>query len=98
MFFLGVPADSVWDLFGVYWVVWCLKNGYDGLFRTLGGNLKTFLSNLDFLHSVYMKTMYSNMTVPQFRVEDIDEKHLRLHYYSSRRNLHGVVSGKHAPR
>ena len=71
-----------------------MRCGYDALFRTLGGTLADFIANLDFLHSVYMKTMYPTMTVPSFRVEEKDETSIVLHYYSSRRRLGGIVLGK----
>nr|XP_054760090.1 guanylate cyclase soluble subunit beta-2-like [Lytechinus pictus] len=90
---LDCSMDEVWELFGVYWVIWCMRNGYDILFRTLGGTLSEFLKSLDFLHSVYMKTMYPKMIVPSFRVEEKDESNFILHYYSNRRKLGGIVLG-----
>ncbi len=96
-FFTGVAEDDVYELYGVYWVLWTMRSGHDALFKTLGDTLPTFLSGLDFLHSVYMKTMYSDMTVPQFRVEEIDddEDTILLHYISSRFNMWAVVAGKY---
>ncbi|XP_071476583.1 guanylate cyclase soluble subunit beta-2-like [Diadema antillarum] len=90
---LGSTSDEVWELFGVYWVLWCMRRGYDALFRTLGRTLFDFLANLDFLHSVYMKTMYPNMTVPSFRVEERGDEIMILHYYSNRPQLGGIVLG-----
>lgn len=86
--------DDIWEVFGVFWVIWCMRNGFDALFRTLGGSLSEFLENLDFLHSVYMKTMYPRITVPSFRVEEKDASNIVLHYYSNRRKLGGFVLGK----
>ena len=90
----GVEKDTVYELYGVYWVLWTMRSGHDALFRTLGDTLPSFLANLDFLHSIYMKTMYADMTVPQFRVEEIgEEDSILLHYISSRYNMWAVVAG-----
>ncbi|XP_030834771.1 guanylate cyclase soluble subunit beta-2-like [Strongylocentrotus purpuratus] len=90
---LGVDGNVVLETFGVYWVVWCMRCGYDALFRALGGTLSDFMANLDFLHSVYMKTLYPKMTVPSFRVEELENDEMILHYYSNRRGLGSIVYG-----
>ncbi|XP_041470939.1 guanylate cyclase soluble subunit beta-2-like [Lytechinus variegatus] len=90
---LGVDGNVVLETFGVYWVVWCMRCGYDALFRALGATLSDFMANLDFLHSVYMKTLYPKMTVPSFRVEELENDEMILHYYSNRRGLGSIVYG-----
>ncbi|XP_071807016.1 guanylate cyclase soluble subunit beta-2-like [Asterias amurensis] len=90
---LGVHTDSVYELFGVFWVTWVMRIGYDKLIRTLGKNLAEFIGNLDFMHTVYMKTMYPMMDEPSFRAETREDGTLTLHYFSVRKGLNGVVSG-----
>ncbi|XP_072166485.1 guanylate cyclase soluble subunit beta-2-like [Diadema setosum] len=90
---LGVDGNVVLETFGVYWVVWCMRCGYDALFRALGATLADFIANLDFLHSVYMKTLYPKMTVPSFRVEELENDELILNYYSNRPGLGSIVYG-----
>ena len=70
-----------------------MRCGYDALFRALGGTLSDFMGNLDFLHSVYMKTLYPKMSVPSFRVEELENDETILHYYSNRRGLGSMVYG-----
>ena len=91
---LGVDTDSVYELFGVFWVTWVMRIGYDKLIRTLGKSLAEFIGNLDFMHTVYMKTMYPMMDEPSFRAETRPDGSLTLHYFSVRRGLNGVVSGE----
>ncbi|XP_038066117.1 guanylate cyclase soluble subunit beta-2-like [Patiria miniata] len=90
---LGVDTDTVYELFGVFWVTWTMRIGYDKLICTLGKNLAEFISNLDFMHTVYMKTMYPMMEEPSFRAETRQDGSLTLHYFSVRHGLNGVVSG-----
>ncbi|XP_077985261.1 guanylate cyclase soluble subunit beta-2-like [Glandiceps talaboti] len=63
------------------------------MFRALGASMSDFFANLDFLHSVYMKTTYPHMTVPSFRVENLEDGAFILHYYSNRKGLKGIVIG-----
>ena len=71
-----------------------MRIGYDKLIRTLGKNLAEFIGNLDFMHTVYMKTMYPMMDEPSFRAETREDGTLTLHYFSVRKGLNGVVSGE----
>ncbi|XP_070552152.1 guanylate cyclase soluble subunit beta-2-like [Ptychodera flava] len=88
-----MEVDEVWEIFGEYWVVWCLRSGFDLMISALGSSVSEFLSNLDFLHSVYLSTTYPQMTVPSFRVENLKDGTIVLHYYSQRSGLNGIVVG-----
>nr|XP_006822272.1 PREDICTED: guanylate cyclase soluble subunit beta-2-like [Saccoglossus kowalevskii] len=90
---LDVSEDVVWELFGEFWVIWCMRAGFDSMIRALGSSMSEFIANLDYLHSVYMKTSYPKMTVPSFRVENLEDGTIMLHYYSNRRGMKGVVIG-----
>ena len=57
-----------------------------------GSSLKDFLINLPNFHSRVM-LMYPNITPPEFKVTDMEESNLNLHYYSTREGLSDFVVG-----
>lgn len=90
---LGVPVEAVLELFGEYFFTFCQRSGYDEMLRVLGGDLMSFLENLDALHS-YLSFSYKQMEAPSFRCETrMEDDALILHYYSHRKGLHPIVVG-----
>lgn len=60
--------------------------------RMAGADLRQFLNNLNSIHLKLAFTM-PHLPPPSFHCEDIDNKTLRLHYYSQRYGLGPVVLG-----
>ena len=56
----------VLEIFGEYFLQYCLRHGYDKMLKTLGGNFKSFIQNLDSLHALLALT-YKNIVAPSFR-------------------------------
>eukprot|EP00057_Strongylocentrotus_purpuratus_P014976 XP_011669450.1 PREDICTED: guanylate cyclase soluble subunit beta-2 isoform X1 [Strongylocentrotus purpuratus] len=89
----GQPIPVILELFGEFFFTFCQRSGYDEMLRVLGGNLKSFLENLDALHS-YLSFSYKKMEAPSFRCERrTSDGALILHYYSHRKGLHPIVVG-----
>ena len=57
-----------------------------------GSNLKEFLINLPSFHSRVM-LMYPNLDPPEFKVSDIQDTSLHLHYFSKRPGLQDFMIG-----
>ncbi|MBL4709298.1 MAG: heme NO-binding domain-containing protein [Flavobacteriales bacterium] len=89
---LGIPLSEVLIAFGEYWVLKTGMKNYGSLMKSGGGNLKEFLINLPNFHSRVM-LIYPNLTPPEFRVSNVDENSLQLHYYSQREGLADFVVG-----
>ncbi|XP_059144683.1 guanylate cyclase soluble subunit beta-2-like isoform X2 [Physella acuta] len=89
---LNLPAETVLEVFGDYFLVHCLRYGYDDMLRTLGSDITSFIQNLDSLHSLLALT-YDKIVAPSFRCENNPDDSLTLHYYSTRTGLHPLVRG-----
>ena len=61
-----IPEEAVLKLFGGYFLTYCLNNGYDKMLTTLGGDLVSFIQNLDFLHYL-LSLSYQGINAPSFR-------------------------------
>ncbi|KAK3102962.1 hypothetical protein FSP39_015315 [Pinctada imbricata] len=88
----GAPLATVLEIFGEYFLQYCLRHGYDKMLRTLGGDFKSFIQNLDSLHSL-LAMSYKNIEAPSFRCEELEDKSLQLHYYTIRPGLYPIVLG-----
>lgn len=62
----GLDMEVVLEVFGEYFLEYCLKHGYDKMLVTLGGNFETFIQNLDSLHAL-LQLSYKNIQAPSFR-------------------------------
>ncbi|XP_059145420.1 guanylate cyclase soluble subunit beta-2-like [Physella acuta] len=89
---LGVPVETVLEIFGEFFFDYCLRHGYDKMLRTLGSDIKSFIQNLDSLHSL-LALSYKGIAAPSFRCEDGHNGELILHYYSGRPGLYPIVKG-----
>ena len=86
---LGAPAEDILKGFGEYWVRYTAVEGYGELLDSAGGDLTTFLSNLDQMHA----RVKPELRPPRFRVSNATDTGLRLHYYSDRPGLAPLVVG-----
>ena len=58
--------DTVLTEFGRYFLIYCLEHGYDHMLRTLGGDIISFIQNLDSLHAL-LALSYTGIEAPSFR-------------------------------
>ena len=89
---LNMPLKEVLIAFGEYWVLKTGMQHYGSLLQAGGNNLKEFLINLPAFHSRVM-LIYPNLTPPEFKISNIEENSLYVHYYSQRKGLKDFVFG-----
>jgi hypothetical protein len=89
---LNLPAEQVLEAFGEYWTVYSAREGFGHLLDFAGSNLVDFLRNLDNRHTRVALT-FPELEPPSFKVTDVTDKSLRLHYYSKRPGLAPVAMG-----
>lgn len=89
---MNMTLENVFIAFGEWWVVKTTKEKYGGLMESGGTNLKEFLINLPLFHNRIM-LIYPKLTPPEFKVTDITENSISLHYISKREGLQEFVKG-----
>jgi hypothetical protein len=89
---LNIPASSVLFAFGEYWVLQTGQKKYGDLMKGGGANFYDFIKNLPNFHSRIM-LIYPKLSPPEFKVDEISDKILHLHYFSSREGLTDFVDG-----
>lgn len=89
---LNTPAADILEAFGEYWTVYSAEAGFGHLLDFAGNNLIDFLRNLDNMHTRVALT-FPELQPPSFKVSDIGESSVRLHYYSQRPGLAPLVIG-----
>lgn len=89
---LGTPLGNVLHDFGEWWVLKTGLEKYGGLMHAGGTNLKEFLINLPIFHNRVM-LIYPKLTPPEFKVSDITDNSIHVHYHSKREGLQDFVKG-----
>ena len=89
---MGMTLSAVLVAFGEWWVVKTTKDKYGGLMEAGGDNLKEFLINLPLFHNRVM-LIYPKLTPPEFKISDVTENSINLHYFSKREGLQDFVRG-----
>ncbi|MFV8366964.1 heme NO-binding domain-containing protein [Flavobacterium sp. XS1P27] len=89
---MGMTLSAVLIAFGEWWVMKTTKDKYGGLMEAGGNNLKEFLINLPLFHNRVM-LIYPKLTPPEFKVTDVTENSLNIHYFSKREGLQDFVRG-----
>ncbi len=89
---LGITVGQVLNSFGEWWILKTGKEKYGGLMAAGGSNLKEFLVNLPLFHNRIM-LMYPKLTPPEFKVSDVEENSIHVHYHSKREGLQEFVRG-----
>lgn len=89
---MNMTVSDVLIAFGEWWVIKTTSEKYPGLMESGGNNLKEFLINLPNFHNRVM-LIYPKLTPPEFKVSDITENGLHLHYFSKREGLQEFVRG-----
>ena len=89
---LGMPAASVLEAFGEYWVMYTATEGYGEVLKMSGATLAEFLMNLDNLHA-RVGLSFPELRPPTFWTTDVADGSLQLHYRSERSGLAPMVVG-----
>lgn len=89
---MNINIKEVLIAFGEWWVVKTTKDKYGTLMESGGATLKEFLLNLPVFHNRVM-LIYPKLTPPEFKVSNISDTSMHLHYISSREGLQEFVRG-----
>ena len=89
---LDTPAPAILEAFGEYWTVYSAESTFGHLLDFAGNNLVDFLSNLDHMHA-RVALSFPALDPPSFKVTDVTDDSLRLHYYSRRDGLAPLAAG-----
>lgn len=89
---MKLGLDQVMFTFGEWWILRTGKEKYGYLLESGGENFRDFLINLPMFHNRVMM-IYPKLTPPEFKISDIEENSLCLHYYSKRVGLKDFVRG-----
>lgn len=88
----GKTSDEVLATFGEWWVLRTVKENYGGLMAAGGSTLKEFLINLPVFHNRVM-LIYPKLSPPEFKVSDLSDDSIHVHYLSARQGLEFFVVG-----
>ncbi len=89
---LGAPAEDCLKAFGEFWMAEFAPDSYEGLLQAAGGELFTFLENLDLLHD-RISTTFVDFVPPSFGVQRLSDTRAILNYVSARNGLVPFVVG-----
>lgn len=89
---MKMPLNEVLYALGEWWVLKTAKEKYGGLMESGGSNLKEFLVHLPMFHNRVMM-IYPNLTPPEFKVSDITDNSIHIHYHSTREGLKDFTNG-----
>jgi hypothetical protein len=89
---LDLPAESILNQFGRWWVLKTAKHGYGQLLAAGGRDLGEFLQNLPNFNT-RVSMVFSALQPPEFRCTEVAPRQVRLHYLSHRRGLSAFVIG-----
>lgn len=89
---MNMKVSDVLIAFGEWWILRTGKEKYGGLMEAGGNHLKEFLVNLPVFHNRVM-LIYPKLTPPEFKVSNIEERSIHVHYFSKRIGLQEFVRG-----
>ena len=89
---MNVSVETVLNIFGEWWILKTTKEKYGGLMQAGGSNLKEFLTNLPLFHN-HIMLLYPKLTPPEFKVSEVEDNSIHIHYYSKRPGLQEFVRG-----
>jgi hypothetical protein len=89
---VNISVGKVLEAFGEWWILKTGQEKYGGLMQAGGRNLREFLVNLPLFHNRIM-LMYPKLTPPEFKISNIEENSLHVHYFSKREGLQEFVRG-----
>lgn len=88
----SMSLSDVFVAFGEWWVIKTTKEKYGGMLESGGATLKEFLENLPLFHNRVM-LIYPKLTPPEFKISNVTNTSLQLHYFSKRDGLQDFVKG-----
>ncbi len=89
---MKMNLSDVLIVFGEWWILKTARDKYGSLLTSGGDSLKAFLIHLPDFHTRVM-LMYPKLTPPEFKISDVQENRLKVHYYSKREGLQEFVRG-----
>ena len=89
---MNLTLEQVLFAFGEWWILETTRTKYGALLQSGGSNLKEFLTNLPLFHN-HIMLLYPKLTPPEFRVSDVSENSICIHYFSKRVGLQEFVRG-----
>lgn len=89
---MQISLEDVLFAFGEWWIMKTTNEKYSGLMRSGGDNLRDFLVHLPSFHN-HIMLLYPKLTPPEFKVSDLSENSIHIHYYSKREGLEYFVKG-----
>jgi hypothetical protein len=89
---LSMSVSEVLYVFGEWWILKTTKEKYGGLLEAGGNDLGNFLKNLPQFHN-HIMLIYPKITPPEFKVSNINNNSIDIHYYSKRLGLEDFAKG-----
>lgn len=89
---LKMPVSEVLQAFGKWWILHTGKNHYGYLLESGGSDFKSFILNLPSFHNRVMM-MYPKLHPPEFKISNLEERSVHLHYISGRVGLIDFLYG-----
>jgi hypothetical protein len=88
----GMSQHDILVAFGDHWSRYTGNQGYGEMYKLLGNDYATFLTNLPRLHD-HVAFIFPDLQMPQFEAELFDERFVRVFYRSERPGLSPMVFG-----
>jgi hypothetical protein len=89
---LGCPTSETFYHFGRYWIDFAGASAYGRVLTMAGGDLETFISNLDRMHAS-IKSNMPRASLPGFEVVESSPEAIHVLYRSERQGLAPFVQG-----
>lgn len=89
---LGIPAESILEAFGEWWVLETAEKSYAEMMAVAGTSLGEFLDNLPNFHA-RVSLLFPSLQPPEFAISNREETGCVLHYHSHREGLQHFVIG-----
>ena len=89
---MNISLTLVFELLGEWWVICVAKEKYGELLMAGGSNLREFLVNLPIFHNRGL-LIYPNLSPPEFKISNLGERSMHIHYYSKREGLQPFIKG-----
>ncbi|MFL9845016.1 heme NO-binding domain-containing protein [Flavobacterium rhizosphaerae] len=87
----GMPVEEVLDAIGER-IIETTTSNIKGFMDSRGNNFREYLINLPNFHN-RMMLIYPELTPPEFRISNINDKSLYVHYVSKTKGLRSFVKG-----
>ena len=87
-----MSLEDVLRQFGMYWIGYAKRTSYGSIFRLVGNDIVTFISNLNRMHQS-ISTSMPQAQMPQFDVVESDDTKISVIYKSDREGLEPFVQG-----